>query len=227
MVVVRLGGLALLAFVPLLVAGVVLYGRIGISSQSDGLTALRRIADAGTTFPVMNALLHLGALLILPGAAALVVVLRNDRSDPWLVVATLFAILAVVVGAGFVFSLNHGLYGVARSFAVAPAEQQSAYAAAADMNLRTQAGAELVQSIGLGLWVLGIALAMNGTDWPAWLVVLGVAGGIGFLLAGLSSVLYGVAVVGPALGAAGALGLLLFVLWDLAVGVRLVTMQVG
>lgn len=227
MTIVRLGGLSLLAFVPLLGLGVALYGRIGISSQIDGLTALRKIADAGTAFPIMNALFHLGALLLLPAAAGLVVALRGDGSDPWLALATGFALLAVAVGGGFVFSLNHGLYGVSQSFTAASPEQQASYAATADMNLRTQAGAELVQSLGLGFWVLGLAVAMSLAGWPVWMVWLGVAGGLGFVMAGLSSVLFSVAVIGPTLGALGALGLFLFVVWDLVVGLRLVTMPTG
>ena len=227
MAVERIGGLCMLAFVPLLALGVVLYGRVGINSQTDGLTAVKRIADAGAMFPIMNALFHLGALFLLPGAAALVIALRGARSDPWLVVATLFAVLAVAVGAGLVFALNQGLYGVAKSFAAAVPEQQQAYAVAADMNLRTQAVAELVQSVSLGLWVLGVAIAMSTVDWPSWTVLLGIAGGIGFVVAGLSSVLYGVPVIGPVLGAGGALGLLLFVIWQLAVGFRLVTLPAG
>lgn len=227
MSIVRLGGASLLAFLPLLGLGVVLYGRIGISSQSDGLTALRRIADAGASFPVMNALFHLGALLLLPAAAALVMALRGGRSDPWLTLSTGFVLVAVIVGAGFVFALNHGLYGVATSFAAAAPEQQQAFGVAADMNLRTQAGAELVQSLGIGLWVLGLAVAMSGAGWPDWIVWLGVAGGLGFVAAGLSSVLFTVAIIGPVLAAIGALGLVLFAAWDLAVGLRLLTAPTG
>jgi len=221
MSVVRLGGLAMLAFVPLLGLGAILYGRVGVSSQSDGATALRRIADAGSMFPVTNALFHLGALLLLPAAAALVLSLRGESTDPWLLVGGVFIILAVVTGAGFVFALNHGLYGIAGPFVAANPEQQQALAATADMNLRTQAGAELVQSIAIGIWLLASAVAAGIAGWPSWIVWLGAAGGIGFIAAGLSSVLLSVAVLGPALGALGGLGLLLFAIWEVAVGWRL------
>jgi hypothetical protein len=222
MLVVRLGGLSLLAFLPLLAAGVVLYGRVGISSQSDGATALARVAAAGVIFPVMNALFHLGALLLLPGGVALAIALRQPDADPWLLLGGLFLVVAVATGAGLVFALNQGLWGMSVSAAVATADARAA-AVAADMNLRTQAGAELVQSLGLGLWLLATAVAMSSSGWDGWIVWLGVAGGVGFILAGLSSVLMSLAVVGPALGVLGALGLALFAAWDLVVGWRLVT----
>ncbi len=91
------------------------------------------------------------------------------------------------------------------------------------MNLRTQQGAELVQSLGLGLWLLCIAAASAAAGWPTWITALGLAGGLGFILAGLSSVLFTVAVIGPVLAVLGTLGLVLFMLWDVVVGLRLVT----
>ena len=223
MSLVRLGGIGLLAYVPLLLIGVVLYGRVGVNSQTDGATALRRIADAGTLFQITNAVFHLGALLLVPAGIGLLFLLRSDRADPWLAIGTAFLFLALTVGAGLVFSLGQGLAGVAALSSTAPPEAQQAYAATADMNLRTQQGAELVQSIGLGLWLLCIAAASAATGWPVWITTLGVAGGLGFILAGLSSVLFSVAVVGPVLALLGTLGLVLFMLWDLAVGLRLVT----
>jgi len=222
MAIVRLGGLALLAFLPLLGTGVVLYGRVGISSQSDGATALARIAAAGTSFPIMNALFHLGALLLLPGAAALAISLRGPNTDPWLLLGGLFLILAVATGAGLVFALNQGLWGISAS-STAAGDVRAGAVAAADMNLRMQAGAELVQSLGLGLWLLATAVAMLSSGWDGWIAWLGVAGGIGFVVAGLSSVLMGINVIGPTLGAVGALGLLVFTIWDLVVGWRLLT----
>jgi hypothetical protein len=80
-----------------------------------------------------------------------------------------------------------------------------------------------VQSLALGAWMLAAAIAMQASGWDAWLVWLGVAGGLGFVLAGLSSVLMGVPGLGMVLGATGALGLLLFAIWDIAVGWRLLT----
>jgi len=222
MLIVRLGGLSLLAFPPLLAIGVALYGRVGISSQSDGASALARIAAAGTIFPIMNVLFHLGALLLLPGGVALAIALRGPNADPWLLLGGLFLVLAVATGAGLVFALNQGLWGISAGSSAAAGDVRAAAAAAADMNLRTQAGAELVQSLGLGLWLLATAVAISSSGWDGWITWLGVAGGIGFILAGLSSVLMGVPAIGPALGAAGALGLLVFAIWDLFVGWRLV-----
>jgi len=221
MLVVRIGGLALVAFVPLLGIGAVLWGRIGVSSQTDGSTALARIAAAGPTFGIVNGLFHLGALLLLPGAAALIVALRGASADAWLVLGAPFVLLAVGVGAGLVFALNHGLAAMSST----PGSGSDAAAAAADMNLKVQAGAELVQSASLGIWLITISIAAAASGWPDWLTWLGVAGGVGFILAGLSSVLWGVAVLGPVLGALGALGLLLFAVWDLATGLRLLTTQ--
>jgi hypothetical protein len=198
-----------------------LWGRIGVSSQTDGPTALTRIAAAGPSFAIVNGLFHLGALLLLPGAVALVIALRGESADPWLLLGMPFALLAVAVGAGLVFALNHGLAAMA---AASGAAGESA-GAAAEMNLKVQAGAELVQSTGLGLWLITVSVAAALSGWPDWIAWLGAAGGIGFILAGLSSVLWGVAVVGPTLGAIGALGLVLFVVWDLAVGLRLLTTQ--
>ena len=223
-ILVRVGGACLILFVPLLVVGSLLYSGVGVSSQSDGADALRRIADSGPSFAVINALFHLGALLLIPGAAALALSLRGEQGNGWLLVGTLFLVLAVVVGAGFVFSLNHALYKLAGA-AAAPAEAKTAYAVVAEANLSTQAGAELVQSLGLGLWLLCVSVASADADWPTWLVLLGAAGGIGFIAAGLSSVLWGVPGLGVALGGLGALGLLLFAGWMIAVGVRLVTMH--
>jgi hypothetical protein len=220
---VRLGGLSLLGFLPLLAVGVVLYGRVGISSQSDGASALAKIAAAGAMFPVMNALFHLGALLLLPGGAALAISLRGPSADPWLLLGGLFLVLAVATGAGLVFALNHGLWGLS-GIAAATGEVGAAAGVAADMNLRTQAGAELVQSVGLGIWLLASALAMTTAGWDSWIAWLGIAGGIGFIAAGLSSVLMGVAILGPVLGAVGGLGLLLFATWDVVVGWRLLTL---
>lgn len=222
MLVVRLGGISLLGFLPLLGIGVVLYGRVGISSQSDGATALARIAAAGTSFPVMNSLFHLGALLLLPAGGALVSALRGPNADGWLLLGGLFLVLAVATSAGLVFALNQGLWGLSASAGASP-EVRSAAAVAADLNLRTQAGAELVQSVGLGVWLLATAAAMSATGWDGWIVWLGVAGGAGFIVAGLSSVLIGVPMLGPLLGAVGALGLVLFAAWDLVVGWRLMT----
>ena len=220
----RVGGVCLILFIPLLVIGSILYARIGMSSGSEGADALRRIASAGTSFPIMNALFHLGALLLLPGAAALAIALRGADRDGWIVLGTALVVLAVTVGAGFVFALNHGLYGIAGPYSAATPEQQGAYAVAASMNLRTQAGAELVQSMGLGLWVLCLTVGIAAAGWPAWLTYLGIAGGVGFIAAGLSSVLMGVPGVGPALGALGGLGLLLFATWLVAIGIQLVTL---
>ena len=92
------------------------------------------------------------------------------------------------------------------------------------MNLATQTGAELVQSVGIAFWLLAIAAAAAATGWPAWLIWLGVAGGIGFLAAGLSSVLLGAPLLGPVLAASGGVGLLLFAIWMVATGIRLLTM---
>jgi hypothetical protein len=223
-ILVRAGGACLILFVPLLVIGSVLYAGVGVSSQSGGADALRRVADSGPSFAAINALFHLGALLLIPGGAALVLSLRGGERDGWLLVGTLFLGLAVVVGAGFVFALNHALFKLAGTAAGAPAEAQVAYAVAADANLGTQAGAELVQSLGLSLWLLCVSLASADAGWPTWLILLGVAGGIGFFAAGLSSVLWGVPMLGVALGGLGALGLLLFAAWMIAVGMRLVTL---
>lgn len=223
----RLGGIGFLLFIPMLMVGTVLFGRIGISSGSAGADAIRRIADAGTAFPIMNALFHLGALLLVPGAVALLVLLRGEDRDGLVLLGTAFLLLAVAVGAGFVFSLNHGLYREAARFGDATPEQQVVLGAMAEMNLRTQAGAELVQSVGLGLWVILMSGAMWSTEWPAWVSYLGVAGGIGFVLAGLSSVLIDVPGLGIALGGIGALGLLLFAVWLVVVGIRLVSMPLA
>lgn len=220
----RLGGVGFLLFIPMLIVGTVLVGRIGISSGSAGDDAMRRIADAGATFPIMNALFHLGALLVVPGGIALLVLLRGGDRDGVVFLGTAFLLLAVAVGAGFVFSLNHGLYREAAGFSDASPEEQLVLGAIAEMNLRIQAGAELVQSVGLGLWVILVSIAMGSTDWPAWTGYLGLAGGIGFVLAGLSSVLIDVPGLGLALGGLGALGLLIFAIWLVVVGVRLTTM---
>jgi hypothetical protein len=220
---VRLGGASLLAYLPLLLIGVVLYARVGVNSQTDGLTALSRISGSGALFAITNALFHLGALLLVPAAVALLIALRGPQQDPWLMAGTAFLMLAVVVGAGFVFSLGQGLAGVASAFSTATPDAQQSYAATADMNLRTQQGAELVQSLGLGLWLLAVAVAAASAGWPVWITALGVAGGFGFILAGLSSGLFTVAVIGPVLAGLGTLGLLLFMAWDLAVGLRLLT----
>jgi hypothetical protein len=223
----RLGGIGFLLFIPMLIVGTVLFGRIGISSGSAGSDAMRRIADAGATFPIMNALFHLGALLLVPGAIALLVVLRGADRGGSVSLGTAFLLLAVAVGAGFVFSLNHGLYREAAAFRDGSAEQQVVLAAMAESNLRTQAGAELVQSVGLGLWVVLVSTAMVASDWPAWVGYLGLAGGIGFILAGLSSVLIDVPGLGVALGGLGALGLVLFAVWLVVVGFRLMTMPLA
>jgi hypothetical protein len=223
MILERGGGVALILFLPMLLLGVVLYARIGISSQSDGAEALRRIADAGTAFPVMNALFHLAPALLVPGTVALWIALRGEGRDGLLLLAAAFAGLAVLVSAGVTFTLNQGLYRVAEGFSTASPERQALSASAAEMNLATQTGVELVQSLGISFWLLTIAVAAGAAGWPAWLVWLGVAGGMGFLAAGLSSVLLSVPVLGPALAGLGGLGLLLFAIWLVATGVRLVT----
>ena len=223
MSLVRFGGVALLAYLPLLLIGVVLYGRVGVSSQTDGMTALRRIADNGALFAITNAVFHLGALLLIPAAVAIVLSLRDDTLNPWSLLGSTFLVLAVAVGAGFVFSLGQGLVGVASAFSGASPEAQQAYAATADMNLRTQQGAELVQSVALGAWLLCISVAAASAGWPTWITGLGLAGGVGFILAGLSSVLLSVSILGPVLAGLGTLGLLLFLIWDAVVGLRLLT----
>jgi hypothetical protein len=223
MSLVRLGGASLLAYLPLLLIGVVLYTRVGVNSQTDGLTALQRIVASGPLFSVTNAVFHLGALLLVPTGVALLFALRGESRDPWLIAGSAFLFLALTVGAGFVFSLGQGLAGVAQAFASAPPDTQPAYAATADMNLRTQQGAELVQSLGLGLWLLAVAVASASAGWPTWITAIGVAGGLGFILAGLSSVLFTVAIIGPILAGLGTLGLVLFMIWDVAVGLRLLT----
>jgi hypothetical protein len=224
LLLVRAGGGALILFLPMLLLGVVLYGRIGISSQSEGTDALRRIADAGASFPVMNALFHLGPMLLVPGTVALWVVLRGEGRDGWLLLAAAFAGLVVVVSAGVTFTLNQGLHRVAQAFGAASPERQALASSAAEMNLATQTGVELVQSLGSSLWLLAIAAAAAAAGWPTWLVWLGVAGGIGFIAAGLSSVLFGMAPLGPILAGIGGLGLLVFAFWLVATGVRLLTM---
>jgi hypothetical protein len=221
---VRLGGFCLVAFVPILVVGALLYSRIGVSSQTDGSTALKRIAEAGASFPIVNALFHLGALLLIPAGVSLATSLRTADVGPWIDIGMGFLILAVVVAAGFVFSLNHGLWVIATGPGITSEGAGPAYAAAADSNLATQRGAELVQSMGLGLWLLASATAMAAAGWLTWLVGLSVLGGAGFIVAGLSSVLMSVPVVGPALGALGALGLVMFMVWDLATGIRLLSL---
>jgi hypothetical protein len=223
LILVRGGGVALILFLPMLLLGVVLYSRIGISSQSEGADALRRIADAGASFPVMNALFHLAPLLLVPGTVALWIVLRGEGRDGWLLLAAAFAGLTVVVSTGVTFTLNQGLYRVAQGFVTALPTDQALAASAAEMNLATQTGVELVQSLGISFWLLAIAVATSAAGWPAWLVWLGVAGGIGFIAAGLSSVLLDVRLLGPVLASMGGLGLLLFGIWIMATGVRLVT----
>jgi hypothetical protein len=222
----RFGGAALLLFIAMLIVGSVLFAQVGISSRSEGGDALRHIASAGASFPVMNGLFHLGALLLIPGAVALGAALRGADRDGWIVIATIFLVIAVAVGAGLVFSLNHGLYGIAVPFRDASADDQPAFVVAANLNLRTQAGAELVQSLGLGLWVICISVAIADAGWPSWMAWLGFAGGFGFIAAGLSSVLLDVAIIGPALAGVGALGLLLFVAWLLANAWRLLTVVI-
>lgn len=224
-VFLRLGGVSLLLFIPMLMVGSVLFAQIGMSSRSDGGDALRRIADAGVSFPVMNGLFHLGALLLIPGAVALAAALRGSDRDDWVMLGTIFLVIAVTVGAGFVFALNHGLYGIAVQFRDAPPLDKNAYAIAANLNLRTQGGAELVQSVGLGLWVLCTSVAINAAGWPAWMAWLGLAGGLGFIGAGLSSVLLDVPMVGPALAGLGAIGLLFFAVWLVTVGGRLMNVM--
>ena len=223
MSLIRIGGIALLAYLPLLLIGVALYGRVGVNSQTDGATALRRIADSGALFSITNALFHVGALLLVPAGIGLSFLLRSDRADPWLAIGSAFLFLAVAVGAGLVFSLGQGLAGVAALSSTATQETGQAYAATADMNLRTQQGAELVQSLGIGLWLLCMAAASAAAGWPAWITALGVAAGLGFVLAGFSSVLFAVAILGPVLAVLGTLGLVFFMLWDVVVGLRLVT----
>jgi hypothetical protein len=213
----------MILFLPLLLVGVVLFGRIGMSSHSDGADALRRIADAGASFPVMNAMFHLTPMLLVPGTVALWIVLRGEGRDGWLLVAAAFVGLAVVVSAGVTFTLNQGLYRVAPGFGAESPERQALAASAAEMNLATQTGVELVQSLGIAFWLLAIAVAAWAAGWPAWLVWLGVAGAIGFIAAGLSAILLGVPLLGPVLAGMGGLGLLLFAMWMVATGVKLVT----
>jgi hypothetical protein len=223
LILLRAGGAALILFVPLMLLGAVLYGRIGMSSQSEGADALRRIADAGAQFPVMNALFHLGPGLLIPGTVALWIVLRGEGRDGWLLLAVAFATLTVVVSAGVTFTLNQGLYGIATAGSGGPPERQAFAATAAEMNLATQKGAELVQSLGVAFWLLAIAMAASSAGWPGWLVGLGVAAGVGFIAAGFSSILFNVPLAGPVLAGLGGLGLLLFAIWMVATGVRLVT----
>jgi hypothetical protein len=216
-----------MAFIPILVIGTVLFGRIGVSSGSAGADAMRRIAEAGTAFPITNALFHLGSLLLLPGAIALLIVLRDGDRDGFALLGTGSFLVGLAVAAGVVFSLNHGLFRAAAGFPNASPDQQVILASLAEMNLRTQAGAELVQSLLMGFWVLLAALAMGSNGWPPVIVYLGLAGGIGFVLAGLASVLIEVPIVGIGLGIAGAFGLLLFAIWLVVVGSRLLTLQVA
>ena len=125
MSLIRVGGMALLAYLPLLLIGVVAYGRVGVNSQTDGAAALRRVADSGALFSITNALFHLGALLLVPAGIGLFFLLRSDRADPWLAVGTAFLFLAVTVGAGLVFSLGQGLAGVATLSSTASARWPS------------------------------------------------------------------------------------------------------
>jgi hypothetical protein len=226
-VLVRLGGAALVLFLPMLLLGVFLYARIGISSHSGGADALRRIADAGASFPAMNALFHLGPLLLIPGTVALRIVLRGAGRDDWLLLAAVFVGLAVVVSAGVTFTLNQGLYRVAQGFLAGLPEQRTLAASAADMNLGTQTGVELVQSLGIAFWLLAVGVAASAAAWPTWLVWLGVAGAIGFLAAGFSSILLGVPFLGPVLAGLGALGLLVFAIWIVVAGIALMTIPVA
>ena len=71
MSLIRVGGMALLAYLPLLLIGVVSYGRVGVNSQTDGAAALRRVADSGALFSITKALFHLGALLLVPAGIGL------------------------------------------------------------------------------------------------------------------------------------------------------------
>ncbi|MDP9225424.1 MAG: hypothetical protein M3P18_16590 [Actinomycetota bacterium] len=223
LVLVRIGGAAMLLFVPMLIVGVVLYGQVGMNSQSTGLEAIRKIADARPVFAIMNALFHLSPLLFVPAAAAVFIALRGQGRDGWLLMGTGFIVVTVVVGAGMTFSLNQGLLRLASGLATAAAEQQAAAAEAAEMNLGIQTGVELVQSVGIGLWLLSISIAGISAEWPAWLTYLGLASGVGMLAAGLSSILFTVPIVGPVLAGVGGLGLLLFAIWVVATGLRLLT----
>ena len=102
----------------------------------------------------------------------------------------------VAVSSGVTFTLNQGLYRVAEGFVAGSPGRQALAASAAEMNLATQTGVELVQSLGIAFWLLAIAVAASTAGWPAWLVWLGVAGGIGFIAAGLSSILLSVPLLG-------------------------------
>jgi hypothetical protein len=224
-VIVRIGGALLLLFLPILLVGSSLFARIGVSSETPGPEALARIAAAGNRFPVMNALFHLGAILLLPGAVSLVIALRGVDRDPWLVMASAFVVVTVVVAGGFVFALNQGLYRVSAEYVSAPPERQAMLGVVAEMNLRTQTGAELVQSLGAGLWLLSVSVATAVAAWPIWQTALGFAGGIGFVAAGLASVLGRTPVVGRILGGLGGLGLMLFAIWTVATGLSLIALQ--
>jgi hypothetical protein len=218
-------GLCLLVYVPLLLAGAVMYGPLGraVSSGATGDVALARIAETGRRFAIVNAIFHLGPVLILPALIALFNNLSPYRPTE-VAIGTLIGAVCFAVPIAVTFTLSMGLNRLATLYATADSDRRALLAAAADANLGTQQGAEFVQTGIAGLWPLSIAWAMFAAPgWPTWLAALGLIAGAGMSAAGLASIFVAWPRVGRIFAVAGGIGLFALAIWFVGVGWHLAT----
>lgn len=217
----QIGGAALIIYGPLTLAGAVVFFRLvgpAVASSSSGEAALTRIAEVGPVFRGMHALLHLSPILLVPGMAAIYQL--GAASQPGLALTgLLLGIVGIVVPLGWIYALNEGLYRMAQE--KTQLQDSGGRAAAATMNLGMQAGGELLQSALLGAWALFASVSLRAAWGDGWLMYLGIAAGIGFIVSGLAAILPRTHNVSPVLGAVGTAGVFLFLAWVVAVGVRL------
>ena len=220
----QVGGAALVIYGPLTLAGAVIFFRLvgpSVASASSGEAALARIAQVGSVFRVMHAFLHLSPILLIPGMAAIYQV--GASSQPWLALTgLLMGIVGVVVPLGWIYALNEGLYRLAIGHAdTHDSSERAGRVAAATMNLGIQAGGELLQSSLLGGWALFASVSLRTAWGDGWLLYLGIAAGIGFIVSGLAAALPRIFTVSRLLGTIGTAGVFLFLAWAVAAGVRL------
>ena len=218
-------GVCLLLYVPLLLGGVVLVRPLGsaVFSTSTGEAALTRIGETGNRFAIVNAIFHLGPLLLLPAIVALFADLEPIRPGE-VAIGTVVGLIAFAVPIGVIFPLNVALHRLAQGYTEVDPPARAALAAVADGNLATQAGGEFVQTSIGGVWVLAISAAILAAPaWPWWLGYLGIVAGTGMVAGGFASLLARVSRFGSALSAFAGFGLLLLAIWLLGIGWQLVT----
>lgn len=215
----RVGGISVLAYIGLVLIGSFLFNTAQAPTSVDtGEAMLKFIAAQKTVFSVSNVLFHFGLVFFIPMILALFLVLKNV-SRTFMLLATALALIGVSAFLTWIFALNVALIRLSDLYAAASTDaQRAAYVAAAELDLGTQSGGEILGTILIGVWIPIVSVVMLRSKFDKTLAILGIATSIltpiGFTLATVTG-------GAPVFAAIGFGALLLMLIWFLLVGIKL------